>query len=142
MNKTLFQNIYDELYLIRKNTLYNGYYRDHDISDVYSTIYDFINQNIEYWNLDSILNRFKDKSEVQDIISDRIQNDWLYVINRLKDLDLDCEYFKFDGYDDPENIDYMDVIDRIDDILDELVTIKEVARIKNKLKIENNYTEV
>ena len=27
-------------------------------------------------------------------------------------------------------------------ILDELVTIKEVARIKNKLKIENNYTEV
>lgn len=142
MNNTLYNNTINDLSIIRKNTLYNWYYRDHDIDEVNNIINNFMNQNIEYWNLDSILNRFKDKSEVQDIISDRIQNDWLYVINRLKDLDLDCEYFKFDGYDDPENIDYMDVIDRIDDILDELVTIKEVARIKNKLKIENNYTEV
>ena len=142
MNNTLYNNTINDLSIIRKNTLYNWYYRDHDIDEVYDIINNFMNQNIEYWNLDSLLNRFMNKTEVQDIISDRIQNDWLYVIDRIKDVDLESEYFKFDWYEDLENIDYMDVIDRIDDILDELVIIKEVTRIKNKLKIENNYTEV
>lgn len=95
-------------------------YSDYMINDIRNYVYDLIDKINYDWNLYEILWNILDQDQVQELLSYRIRNNWLYEIDRANDIDLDQSYFKLDWYDNIENIDYMDILDRIENIVNEI----------------------
>lgn len=95
-------------------------YSDYMINDIRNYVYDLIDKINYDWNLYDILWNILDQDQVQELLSYRIRNNWLYEIDKVNDIDLDQSYFKLDWYDNIENIDYMDILDRIENIINEI----------------------
>jgi hypothetical protein len=94
-----------------------------DIWEIKNLIYEFINNNsdlIDYTRLYYILDEMKNGSEIEDLICDRVRNDWLYTLERIKTVNLDDEYYQLDGYDNIINLEDWDIENRLDQIIDEL----------------------
>jgi len=112
--KTLINNLKE----FKKKNLYQS-----DIWEIKQLIYEFINNNsdlIDYTRLDYILDEIKDKSDIEDLICARIRNDWLFTLNRVKDIDWEDEYYQLDWYDNIVNLEDWDIENRLDQIIDEL----------------------
>ena len=112
--KTLINNLKE----FKKKNLYQS-----DIWEIKQLIYEFMNNNSDlrdYTRLDYILDEIKNKSEIEYLISERVLHDWLYTLERIKDVNLDDEYYQLDWYYKIINLEYWDIENRLDQIIDEL----------------------
>ena len=112
--KTLINNLKE----FKKKNLYQS-----DIWEIKQLVYEFINNNSDprdYTRLDYILDEMKNISEIEDLICTRIRNDWLFTLNRVKDIDWEDEYYQLDWYNNPMNLEDGDIENRLDQIIDEL----------------------
>jgi hypothetical protein len=92
-----------------------------DIWEIKQLVYEFIdNSDFDCKRLYYILDEIKNKSEIEDLISERVQHDWLYTLERIKTVNLDDEYYQLDGYDNIINLEDWDIENRLDQIIDEL----------------------
>lgn len=94
-----------------------------DITEIKQLVYEFMNNNSDlrdYTRLEYILDEIKNKSEIEDLISERVLHDWLYTLERIKAVNLDDEYYQLDGYDNIVNLEDWDIENRLDQIIDEL----------------------
>lgn len=97
-----------------------------DIWQIKELVYEFMNtHDYDYWRLDYILDEIKNKSEIEYLISERVLHDGLYTLERLKNVDLEAEYYQLDGYDNIMNLEEWDIENRLDQIIDQLGEIKD-----------------
>lgn len=112
------QTLINTLKSYKRKNLYQS-----DITEIKQLVYEFMNNNsdlIDYTRLDYILDEMKNGSEIEYLISERVLHDWLFTLERVKDLDLDDEYYQLDGYDNIVNLEDWDIENRLDQIIDEL----------------------
>ena len=112
------QTLINNLKEFKKKKLYQS-----DIWEIKQLVYEFMNNNsdlIDYTRLDYILDEIKEKSDIEDLICARIRNDWLFTLNRVKDIDWEDEYYQTDSCDNPMNLEDGDIENRLDQIIDEL----------------------
>jgi len=110
--KTLINNLKE----FKKKNLYQS-----DIWEIKQLIYEFINNSdFDSKRLYYILDEMKNGSDIEYLISERVLHDWLFTLERVKDLNLDDEYYQLDGYDNIVNLEDWDIENRLDQIIDEL----------------------
>lgn len=112
------QTLINTLKSYKRKKLYQS-----DIWEIKQLVYEFMNNNsdlIDYTRLDYILDEIKNGSEIEELICDRVRNDWLFTLNRVKDVDWEDEYYQLDGYDNIINLEDWDIENRLDQIIDEL----------------------
>lgn len=110
------QTLINNLKEFKKKKLYQS-----DITEIKQLVYEFMNNSdFDCKHLDYVLDEMKNRSEIEYLISERVQHDWLYTLERVKDIDLEDEYYQLDGYDNIVNLEDWDIENRLDQIIDEL----------------------
>lgn len=103
----------NQLKEMKKKNLYQS-----DIATIKNLVYndiDTLPTRISY-----ILEEMKNKTEIEDLICEKVQNDWLFTLGRLEGVKFEDEYYTLDWYDNPMNIEDWDIENRLDKIIAEL----------------------